>query len=78
MLLIPDADDTCAASHLSGIPIGSLVERRKDLRGMAPLEVGMRWATVSYGKKVINIKKIFVIPQKVKVSDDGRLSKVAH
>ena len=46
-----------------GIPLGRLTERRKDLRGMTPLETGMRWAMVSFGKKVADKKKVFVVPE---------------
>jgi hypothetical protein len=48
-----------------GIPLGRLIERRKDLRAMTPLESGMRWAMVSFGGKVIDKKNIFVVPEKV-------------
>jgi hypothetical protein len=47
-----------------GIPLGRLIERRKDLRGMTPLESGMRWAMVFFGKKVKDKLSIFVVPEK--------------
>ncbi|MEI9477157.1 MAG: hypothetical protein WCO26_11340 [Deltaproteobacteria bacterium] len=47
-----------------GIPLGRLTERRKNLRGMTPLETGMRWAMVSFGNKVIDKNNIFVVPEK--------------
>ena len=53
-------------AHRIGIPIGRLAERRKDLRGMTPLETGMRWAMISYGEKVVDKNKIFVIPEKTR------------
>ena len=48
-----------------GVPLGRLIERRKNLRGMTPLEAGMRWAKVSYGSKVKTKQNIFVVPEKV-------------
>ncbi len=48
-----------------GVPLGRLIERRKNLRGMTPLEAGMRWAKVSFGNKVKNKQNIFVVPEKV-------------
>jgi len=53
-------------AHRIGIPLGRMTEGRKDLRGMTPLETGMRWALVSYGKKVVDKKKIFVVPEKTR------------
>ena len=50
-------------AHRIGIPLGRLTERRKDLRGMTPLEAGMRWAMISYGDKVIDKKGLFVVPE---------------
>jgi len=51
-------------THRISIPLGRLTERRKDLRGMTPLETGMRWAMISYGEKVVDKNKIFVVPEK--------------
>ena len=53
-------------THRIGILVGRLTERRKDLRGMTPLETGMRWAMISYGKKVADKKKLFVVPEKTR------------
>jgi hypothetical protein len=46
-----------------GVPLGKLIERRKDLRGMTPLESGMKWAKVSFGDKVKDRQNIFVVPE---------------
>ena len=50
--------------------LGALIERRKDLRGMKPLESGLKWAKSAFGDKVKDIKRIIVVPKEVKQADD--------
>jgi hypothetical protein len=43
-------------------PMGMLVERRRDLRGMDQVESGLRWARSAFGHLVKNRQTIFVVP----------------
>jgi|WetSurSiteA1Bulk_404760.scaffolds.fasta_scaffold191909_1 hypothetical protein len=43
--------------------LGTLIERRKGLRGMNKLEAGLKWAKVVFGKEVKDIKRIIVVPK---------------
>ena len=45
--------------------LGKLTERRNDLRGLSALESGLRWAMVTFGEKVRDKNKIFVVPEEV-------------
>ena len=45
-----------------GQPLGELIERRKDLRGKSPIESGLRWARLTFGKTVKDKHAIFVVP----------------
>lgn len=51
-------------------PVGILIERRKDLRGMAQVESGMRWAKLNFGHVAKEGKAIFVIPYQLKLGVD--------
>jgi hypothetical protein len=51
--------------------LGTLIERRKGLRGMSQLESGSKWAKFAFGEKVKDIKRIIVVPKEVKQADDN-------
>jgi hypothetical protein len=53
------------------VPLGTLIERRKDLRGMSHQESGSKWAKFVFGDKVNDIKRIIVVPKEVKQGDDN-------
>ncbi len=50
--------------------MGMLIERRRDLRGMNPVESGLRWAKLTFGRMAKGQKTIFVIPDELKFSGD--------
>ena len=50
--------------------LGTLIERRKGLRGMSQLESGSKWAKFAFGGEVKNISHIFVVPKEVKQGSD--------
>ncbi len=52
--------------------IGTLIERRKDLRGMKELESGLRWAKLAFGPVVKDQKAIFVVPSELKLENDSK------
>ncbi len=52
--------------------IGSLIERRKDLRGKSQLESGLRWAKVKFGHMVKDKQSIFIVPSEVKPGKDAK------
>ena len=45
--------------------IGTLVERRKDLRGKAKVETGLRWAKLTFGQLIKDKHAIFVVPKEL-------------
>ena len=45
--------------------LGTLIERRKGLRGMSHLESGLKWAKFVFGNQVKDIKRIIVVPKEV-------------
>ena len=51
--------------------LGTLIERRKGLRGMSQLESGSKWAKCIFGDKVKDIKRIIVVPKEVKQGTDN-------
>jgi len=53
--------------------IGSMIERRKDLRGKCQLESGLRWAKWTFGRIVKDKHSIFVVPNELKITE-ARLS----
>lgn len=51
--------------------IGMLVERRKDLRGMSPVETGLKWAKLKFGHLAKDKKDLFVVPKESSVKEDS-------
>ena len=45
--------------------LGTLVEKRKGLRGLSHLESGLKWAKSVFGNQVQDIKRIIVVPKEV-------------
>ena len=58
--------------------LGTLIERRKELRGMSPLESGLKWAKSIFGGKVQDIKRIIVVPKDVQKGSDNGASLSHH
>jgi hypothetical protein len=59
--------------------LGTLIERRKGLRGMSQLESGLKWAKCIFGDKVKDTKRIIVVPKEGKqASDNGTGSNGDH
>jgi hypothetical protein len=54
-------------------PMGMLIERRKDLRGMNQVESGLRWAKSAFGHSVENKQTIFVVPDEWDLGTDDRV-----
>jgi hypothetical protein len=52
--------------------IGMLIERRNDLRGMAQVETGLKWAKSAFGPKMKEEKNIFVVPNELNAGGDIR------
>ena len=52
--------------------IGVLTERRNDLRGMTLVESGLRWARLIFGGMVIDRQAVFVVPDKLDLSEPRR------
>lgn len=50
--------------------VGVLIERRKDLRGKTQIESGLRWARLTFGRKVRDERAIFVVPDELKPGGD--------
>ncbi len=48
-----------------GILLGRLTERRSDLRGLSALESGLKWAIATFGHRVSDRKRLFVVPEEV-------------
>jgi len=40
------------SDNQNGVLLGTLTERRSDLRGLSAVESGMRWAIATYGDQV--------------------------
>jgi len=55
-----------------GEPIGTLIERMKDLRGMKELESGLRWAKLTFGRVVKDKKEIFVVPYELNLGNETK------
>lgn len=53
--------------------LGTLTERRKDLRGMTQLESGLKWAKFAFGDQVKDIKRIIVVPKEVEQAGDNEI-----
>ena len=45
--------------------MGTLTERRKNLRGKTEVESGLRWAKLWFGNMVKDKNSIFVVPNKL-------------
>jgi len=45
--------------------MGTLTERRKNLRGKTEVESGLRWAKLRFGHMVKDKNSIFVVPNKL-------------
>jgi hypothetical protein len=52
--------------------IGMLIERRKDLRGMKQVESGLRWAKLTFGRRVKDDKAIFVVPNELELGGETK------
>jgi hypothetical protein len=52
--------------------IGSLMERRKDLRGKSQIQSGLRWAKLKFGHMVKDKQSIFIVPKESKSEMDGK------
>jgi hypothetical protein len=52
--------------------IGMLIERRKDLREMTEVESGLRWAKLTFGRKVKDEKGVFVVPSELNLGDNAK------
>jgi hypothetical protein len=50
--------------------VGMLIERRKDSRGKTQLESGLRWARLTFGRRVKDERAIFVVPDELKPGSD--------
>jgi hypothetical protein len=50
--------------------VGMLVERRKSLRGKTQLESGLRWARLTFGRRVKDERAIFVVPDELNTGGD--------
>ena len=53
------------------ILLGTLTERRKGLRGMSPVEAGLKWAKLTFAGKVQDMKRIIVVPKDAKETSDN-------
>jgi hypothetical protein len=51
--------------------LGTLTERRKELRGMSQSETGLKWAKCIFGDKVKDIKRIIVVPKEMEQASDN-------
>ncbi|MCX8117199.1 MAG: hypothetical protein N3G78_04600 [Desulfobacterota bacterium] len=52
--------------------LGMLIERRKDLRGMTPIQAGMRWAGLTFGHLVKDRKSLFIVPTELNLGQNSR------
>ena len=50
--------------------MGMLIERRRDLRGMKQVESGLRWAKLTFGRKVKDEKSIIVVPSDLNLGNN--------
>jgi hypothetical protein len=51
--------------------LGTLVERRKDLRGMTHVASGLRWARMTFAHLVKDKQSIFIIPSELELGTDA-------
>lgn len=52
--------------------LGMLIERRRDLRGLTPIESGLRWAKFTFGHMVKDKKAMFVVPNELGIKNKAR------
>jgi hypothetical protein len=45
--------------------IGTLPEKRNDLRGKTTIEAGIKWARLAYGNLVKDKQALFIVPEEV-------------
>jgi hypothetical protein len=50
--------------------LGTLHERRNDLRGRSRFESGMRWARLTFGGLVKDKQALFVVPEEVPLNKE--------
>jgi hypothetical protein len=50
--------------------VGLLIERRKDLRGKTRLESGLRWARLTFGRRVKDERAVFIVPDELTPGND--------
>lgn len=51
--------------------VGLLVERRESLRGKSQLESGLRWARLTFGRKVADERGLFIVPDELNPGSDA-------
>ena len=51
--------------------MGTLRERRKDLRGRSKVESGLKWAKLTFGHMLKNKHAIFVVPDELNLKHDA-------
>jgi hypothetical protein len=51
--------------------MGTLIERRKNLRGMTKSQTGLRWARFAFGQLVKDKYAIFVVPHELNLRNDA-------
>jgi hypothetical protein len=51
--------------------VGLLVERRENLRGKSQLESGLRWARLTFGRKVGDERELFIVPDELNPGSDS-------
>jgi hypothetical protein len=54
--------------------VGTLTERRKNLRGKTEVESGLRWARLRFGHMVKDKNSIFVVPNMLDLGIDTRVT----
>jgi hypothetical protein len=54
--------------------VGTLTERRKNLRGKTEVESGLRWAKLRFGHMVKDKNSIFVVPNKLDLGIDTQVT----
>ena len=51
--------------------VGLLVERRENLRGKSQLESGLRWARLTFGRKLGDETELFIVPDELNPGSDA-------
>ena len=54
--------------------MGTLAERRKNLRGKTEVQSGLRWAKLMFGHMVKDENSIFVVPNKLDLGIDTQVT----